>query len=89
MLEYADFYDIAEYGNKNWRGSFTEKEIACNAYEYYEAYKASIKANKCTNIINGLLYLLKSDLRYIKNYNPNDPDREQIEYWISELTKGE
>ena len=30
MLEYADFYDIAEYGNENWKGSFTQKGIANN-----------------------------------------------------------
>lgn len=33
-MEYGDFYDIAEYGNANWKGNFTPKEIACNAYDY-------------------------------------------------------
>ena len=34
MLEYVDFYTIAEYGNENWKGSFTPREIANNAYNY-------------------------------------------------------
>lgn len=34
MMEYSDFYDIAEYGNEHWKGNFTPKEIACNAYDY-------------------------------------------------------
>lgn len=28
-MEYGNFYDIAEYGNANWKGNFTPKEIAC------------------------------------------------------------
>ena len=35
MMDYADFYDIAEYRNANWKGNYTQKEIACNAYDYY------------------------------------------------------
>ena len=46
MLEYADFYDIAEYGNENWKGSFTLREIACNAYDYKVEYDYSIKQGK-------------------------------------------
>ena len=42
MLEYTDFYDIAEYGNEHWKGSFTPREIACNAYEYKAEYDYSI-----------------------------------------------
>ena len=42
MLEYADFYDIAEYGNENWKGSFTQKGIANNAYDYKAEYDYSI-----------------------------------------------
>ena len=26
MLGYGDFYDIAEYGNANWKGGYTPKE---------------------------------------------------------------
>jgi len=27
-MTYEDFYDIAEYGNANWKGCFTPREIA-------------------------------------------------------------
>ena len=41
QLEYGDFYDIAAYGNENWKGSYTPKEVAQNAYNYYSDFKAS------------------------------------------------
>lgn len=33
MIDYGFFYDIAEYGNENWKGDFTPKELAQNAYD--------------------------------------------------------
>ena len=42
-MEYSDFYDIAEYGNENWKGCFTLKKIDCNAYDYKAEYDYSIK----------------------------------------------
>lgn len=30
-MEYGDFYDLAEYANESWNGSYTEKEVAENA----------------------------------------------------------
>ena len=47
-MTYEDFYDIAEYGNSNWKGSFTPREIACNAYDYKVEYDYSIKQGKPT-----------------------------------------
>lgn len=41
QLEYVDFYDIAEYGNKNWKGSYTPKEVAENAYDYYSDFQSA------------------------------------------------
>ena len=51
-MEFNDFYTIAEYGNENWKGSFTPREIACNAYDYKVEYDYSIKQGKptCTMI---------------------------------------
>lgn len=60
MLEYADFYDIAEYGNKNWKGCFTPKEIAYNAYDYYVEFQES-KSNGINHTIKGLMELLLQD----------------------------
>lgn len=61
MLEYSDFYDIAEYGNKMWKGSFTQKEIACNAYDYMYEHEESMKKGKLTRTIKELCKLLIED----------------------------
>lgn len=39
MFEF--FYDVAVYANENWRGKFTPKEIAVNAYLYTQDALAS------------------------------------------------
>ena len=26
-MEFSDFYDIAEYGNKHWKGAYSQKEV--------------------------------------------------------------
>ena len=41
MMTYDNFYTIAEYGNENWKGSFTPREVANNAYDYLCEYQAS------------------------------------------------
>ena len=63
-MEYADFYDIAEYGNENWKGSFTPKEIACNAYDYKVEYDYSIKQGKPTHTMIELCKLLLLDMDF-------------------------
>ena len=37
-MNYAFWYDIAKYANEAWKGNFTEREVAINAYEYKEAW---------------------------------------------------
>ena len=44
MMEYSDFYDIAEYGNEHCNGNYTAKEIACNAYDYMRDFEWSKNA---------------------------------------------
>lgn len=61
MLKYEDFYDIAEYGNKNWKGSFTPREIACNAYDYLCEFEESKKNGEATHTIKELARLLAED----------------------------
>ena len=61
MLSYSDFYDIAEYGNENWKGSFTPKEIACNAYDYLCEFEASKANGEPTHTIEELAKLLVED----------------------------
>lgn len=42
MLDYSFFYDVARFLNESRKGSYTEKEIACNAYEYMKCYEAFV-----------------------------------------------
>lgn len=60
-MEYGDFYDIAEYGNANWNGNFTPKEIACNAYDYLVEFEESKNDEKPTRTIKELCKLLAED----------------------------
>ena len=61
MLEYSDFYDIATYGNEMWKGSFTPKEVACNAYDYYVDFQWSKENEIVARIIQELAKLLSED----------------------------
>ncbi len=61
MIRFSDFYDIAVYGNATWKGSFTQKEIACNAYDYACEFRYSRRDGKPTRTIIELLKLLKED----------------------------
>lgn len=60
-MDYSDFYDIAFYGNTAWKGCFSPKEIACNAYDYACEYRYSRRDKKITHTIKELLKLLKED----------------------------
>lgn len=75
MLEYTDFYDIATYGNEHWKGSFTPREVAENAYIYKCEYDMSIANGKMTNPILTLFQLLKTDRSY-------EIEDDNLEYWI-------
>lgn len=60
-MTYSDFYDIAEYGNENWKGNFTPKEIAENAYDYLCEFQESMESIRVTPVIQELLRLLDED----------------------------
>ena len=61
MLDYEFFYNIADYGNANWKGNFTAKEIACNAYDYLVEFEKSKNDEKPTPTIEELAKLLAED----------------------------
>lgn len=61
MLDYADFYNIAEYGNEHWKGKFSPKEVACNAYDYLCAFEESKARETITSVIQELCELLTED----------------------------
>ena len=61
-MNYEFFYTIAEYGNENWaRGSFTHKEVACNAYDYLCEFDSSKENETPTEVIKNLYKLLIED----------------------------
>lgn len=60
-MEYSDFYDIAVYGNEAWKGSFSNKEVACNAYEYKMDFDYSKESGSLASTIYELLLLLDQD----------------------------
>lgn len=64
-MEYLDFYNIAEYGNENWKGSFTPKEIAQNAYDYKVEYDLSIEQGKPTRTMIELCKLIVEDMDWL------------------------
>lgn len=41
MITYEFFYTIACYANGNWKGGFSSREIACNAYDYLCDFQTS------------------------------------------------
>ena len=55
------WYDIATYGNENWKGGFSEREVAENAYEYTEEWKLSINDGNVSETIKGVIRNLKED----------------------------
>lgn len=61
MLDYKDFYDVAEYGNEHWKGKFSPKETACNAYDYLVEFEKSKENEEPTYTIKELAKLLAED----------------------------
>jgi hypothetical protein len=61
-MDYGDFYDLAKYGNTWWKGSYTEKEVACNAYDYFEEYMVTKQKMEPTPVMVDLCRLIETDL---------------------------
>lgn len=80
MLDFRDFYCIADYANMNWKGGFAQIEIAENAYNYLCEFQSSKKKGKANDTINYLLTNLDADIE-------NGEDLEDVRYWTSEIRK--
>ena len=78
-MEYSDFYDIAVYANDNWKGNFSQKETACNAFDYYMDFEYSKVKGVVTEIIQQLIELLLDDW-----YNDSNGNTE-VEDWLWDL----
>ena len=63
MLTYADFLQIAEYANENWKGNFTEEEVKDNAKIYYADFQWSKENNKVAESIKTLCENLMEDAK--------------------------
>lgn len=85
MMNYFDFYDIATYGNEHWKGGFTEREVANNAYDYFVEYEYSVQQKEATHTIEELCNLLEEDCRNM-NYECND--RLVVENWLCMIHDG-
>ena len=75
MLEYGNFYDIAEYGNEAWKGCFSAKEIAENAYIYCADFQWSKENGEVAHNIKELAKLLAED------------GSEECKVWLYEMAK--
>jgi hypothetical protein len=74
-MEYGDFYDLAEYANESWNGSYTEKEVAENAYDYYSDFLWSKRNETVVDTIRELLEML------------NEDNSEDCVYWANEIRR--
>lgn len=60
-LDYVNFYDIAEYGNEHWKGNFSPREVADNAYNYKTDYDFSIAEESVSPTMIALCELICED----------------------------
>ena len=74
-MEYRNFYDIAVYGNKMWKGSFDAREIAENAHIYCVDFQWSKENDKVAHNIKELAKLLVED------------GSEECKDWLYEMAK--
>lgn len=75
-MDYETFYDIAVYANSNWKGSFTQNEVAEFAQEYLSEWEESLKHNEPTHTIKELRVLLIQDLENGSN---------EVEKWLEQM----
>lgn len=62
MLDYGFWYDVAVYANTAWKGSFTPKEVATNAYNYCTSWSYCWKAGgEVSDTIADLMIMLAED----------------------------
>ncbi len=66
-MELKDFLRIAEYGNANWKGSFTQEEVKQNANIYYADFLWSKENETISETIKVLCKNLTDDIREMPN----------------------
>lgn len=73
-----DFLRIAEYGNANWKGSFTTEEVKQNAEIYYADFQYSKENDTISETIKSLCKNLADDVREM-------PDLEEPKQWLYQI----
>ena len=61
MLNYEFFYNIALHANANWKGGFSAREVAINAYNYLCDFQTSRETGTVTDSIKCLYENLVED----------------------------
>ena len=84
-MKFNDWYDIAVYGNENWKGGFCHKEIAYNAHCYYADYEWSKVNCQISTTIMALCENLYEDLQ---NMTKGDADYEDVHFWLYLIAHG-
>ena len=79
-MTYEDFLRIAEYGNKNWKGSFTKEEVEQNAEIYYADFLWSKENETISETIKTLAKNLADDVREM-------PDLEEPKQWVYQIAE--
>ena len=77
-MEYEDFLRIAEYGNTNWKGSFTTQEVRRNAEIYFADFLWSKANDTISETIKSLCRNLADDLKAM-------PDLEEPKHWLYQM----
>lgn len=77
-MKLNDFLQIAEYGNANWKGSFTPEEVRQNAEIYYADFQWSKANDEIAESIKSLCRNLAEDLKAI-------PDLEEPKRWLYQI----
>ena len=81
-MEYADFYDIAVYANDTWKGNFSQKEVATNAYNYLMDFEYSKVNGTVVSTIQELIDLLLDDWY---STEANSDDDFELSNWLWDL----
>lgn len=61
-LTFEFWQNVADYGNYNWNGHFSDREIRENAELYFEDWKYSIKQKELSDTIRTLIRNLTEDV---------------------------
>ena len=71
-MRLENFIKIAEYGNTNWKGSFTPEEVRQNAEDYFVEWTRSKEQGKATHTMEELCKLLIEDIEECNSEEAED-----------------